>query len=138
MDNWPVERREAVFSDAEDAHEHDITRDWLLEPLPDRCDADDRVHLEECPCCPSVLVYPVDWCEAPGARWHLELRCPNCEWRVRDFYDQDRVDRFDEVLNDATDHLIDALETATRENMTADVERFMAALNAGHIVPFDF
>jgi hypothetical protein len=42
------------------------------------------------------------------------------------------------MLNVATDRVIDALETATRENMTADIERFVAALNADHIVPFDF
>jgi hypothetical protein len=34
--------------------------------------------LEACPGCTSNLVYPVDWHEAEGDAWELELRCPNC------------------------------------------------------------
>jgi hypothetical protein len=130
---------EIVYFDAEGEQE-ELAHRTLSEGLrlPEHTDAADQRSLEVCPCCTSTLVYPIDWREAAGGRWELELRCPNCEWRVRDVFGQDQVEQFDEMLNVATDRVIDALETATRENMTADIERFVAALNADHIVPFDF
>jgi hypothetical protein len=94
--------------------------------------------LEVCPDCASGLVYPTDWHEAASGNWELELRCPECEWCDRAEYDQTTVERYDGALNDATDELIDSLETLTRENMEAEIERFVDALSADHIVPFDF
>jgi hypothetical protein len=94
--------------------------------------------LEMCPDCSSELVYPTDWHEAVSGNWELELRCPECEWCDRAEYDQTTVERYDSALNDATDQLIDSLETLTRENMEAEIERFVSALSADHIVPFDF
>jgi hypothetical protein len=94
--------------------------------------------LENCPDCSSDLVYPTDWHEALSGNWELELRCPECEWCDRAEYDQSTVERYDGALNDATDQLIDSLETLTRENMEAEIERFVKALSADHIVPFDF
>jgi hypothetical protein len=94
--------------------------------------------LEVCPDCASELVYPTDWHEAVSGNWELELRCPECEWCDRAEYDQGTVERYDGALNDATDQLIESLEQLTRENMEAEIERFVAALSADHIVPFDF
>ncbi len=130
---------ETVYFDATEDQD-ELARRELAEGLrlPARTEPDDAHTLEVCRCCTSTLVYPIDWREAPNGRWELELRCPNCEWRVRDVFTQEQVERFDETLNVATDRVIDALETALRENMTADIERFVAALQADHIVPFDF
>jgi hypothetical protein len=94
--------------------------------------------LEVCPDCASELVYPTDWHEAVSGNWELELRCPECEWSDRAEYDQGTVERYDGALNDATDQLIESLEQLTRENMEAEIERFVSALSADHIVPFDF
>jgi hypothetical protein len=94
--------------------------------------------LEVCPDCAGTLVYPTDWHEALSGNWELELRCPECEWGDRAEYDQSTVERYDGSLNDATDQLIDSLEQLTRENMEAEIERFVDALSADHIVPFDF
>jgi hypothetical protein len=94
--------------------------------------------LEVCPDCASGLVYPIDWHEAVSGNWELELRCPECEWSDRAEYDQSTVERYDGALNDATDQLIESLETLTRENMEAEIDRFVSALSADHIVPFDF
>jgi hypothetical protein len=95
-------------------------------------------RLEECPECSSQLVYPVDWREATADAWELELRCPSCEWRHRDVFDQDAVERFDDALNASTDQLIDTLEQVSRDNMRAEIERFVQALENNHILPFDF
>ena len=94
--------------------------------------------LERCPSCESDLVYPVDWREAEDDRWELELRCPACEWHSRDTFDQETVERFDDVLNAATDSLIDTLERVSRDNMRAEIDRFVDALQQDHILPFDF
>jgi hypothetical protein len=104
----------------------------------DSAAAPDVPGLEHCPSCESDLVYPVDWREAEDDRWELELRCPNCEWFARSVHTQDEVERFDEVLNGGTDVLIESLETLTRENMEADIEAFVRALDADLIEPFDF
>jgi hypothetical protein len=94
--------------------------------------------IERCPDCTSDLVYPVDWREADGDRWELELRCPNCEWSDRSVHSQEAVERFDEVLNAGTDELIESLERLSRENMQADIDRFVRALDTDLIQPFDF
>lgn len=99
---------------------------------------EEPLGLELCPECGGDQVYPTDWREAEGDRWELERRCPNCEWTERAEHDQDTVERYDTVLNGGTDALIETLERVTRENMEAEIERFVAALEHGHIEPFDF
>src|ERR671926_149744 len=76
--------------------------------------------------------------EVQEMRWQLALRCPDCEWRHTDTYDAVEVERFDDVLNDATDRLIEELDRVTRENMNEAVDRFRIALDQDGILPFDF
>ena len=59
-------------------------------------------------------------------------------WRNRSTFDQEAVERFDDVLNAATDSLIDTLERVSRDNMQAEIDRFVEALEHDHILPFDF
>ena len=42
------------------------------------------------------------------------------------------------MLNAATDSLIDTLERVSRDNMRAEIDRFVDALQQDHILPFDF
>jgi len=91
-----------------------------------------------CPECTSRLVYPVAWEEAARARWEVSLRCPNCEWRVTDVFEEQTIQRFDETLDRGTEALVADLRQLTRANMEEDVERFIAALTAGHVLPEDF
>lgn len=101
-------------------------------------DEDTAVDLECCPECDSDLVFPVSWRETEDDCWEIELRCPNCEFAERGIYRHTDVERFDEVLNRGTDHLIDDLEQLTRANMEADIDRFVDALASDAITPFDF
>jgi hypothetical protein len=129
---------EIVYFDADEGGD-DAAHRTLADGLKTPGDAETPSRrLEDCANCLSDLVYPVDWQEAPRGQWELELRCPNCEWYGRGVYDQEAVEQFDEVLNVATDRVIEALERAARENMSEEIDRFVAALHAGHIVPFDF
>jgi len=94
--------------------------------------------LHVCPCCESELVYPTDWCPAPRKRWNVDLRCPECEWLGNGNYSQELVDRFDEVLDIGTEQLLTDLQLLARANMEEQVERFVAALRTGQILPEDF
>ena len=49
-----------------------------------------------CPSCSSGLVQPAQWFEQGEGRWHVDLRCPECEWWGRGSFSQDEVDSFDE------------------------------------------
>ena len=83
-------------------------------------------------------MHPIDWHEVEDMRWEISLRCPDCEWSEVERFDQTEVERYDDVLNDATDRLIEELDRITRENMTEAVERFRTALENDDILPFDF
>jgi len=96
----------------------------------------DELHI--CPECDRDLVYPVDWEEASGTHWEVELRCPNCEWREIGTYDQATVDHFDERLDSGSDALVKDLRRLVQANMEAEAERFAAALRANAILPEDF
>ncbi len=56
--------------------------------------APENLHI--CPSCASQLVYPVEWAPVDAAHWHVELRCPECEWTEAGLHEQAVVDRFDE------------------------------------------
>ena len=53
-------------------------------------------------------------------------------------YAQEVVDRFDEALDGGTEQLLDDLNLLARANMEEQVDRFVAALWADHILPEDF
>ena len=95
-------------------------------------------RIELCPRCSGDRVHPTDWNEVEELRWELALRCPDCEWRHTDTFEQPEVERYDDVLNDATDRLIEELDRVTRENMQEAIHRFRAALENDGILPFDF
>jgi hypothetical protein len=65
-------------------------------------------------------------------------RCPNCEWNVTSVFGEDAIQRFDETLDRGTEALVSDLRQLTRANMEEDVERFIHALDAGHLLPEDF
>jgi hypothetical protein len=104
-------------------------------PAPEAEPVDD---LHVCGTCDSELVYPVDWEEAGETHWEVTLRCPNCEWTGTGVFDQDVVERFDEELDRGTEALVRDLKRLMQANMEDEIERFVSALEAGHIVPEDF
>jgi hypothetical protein len=94
--------------------------------------------LHVCPDCSSTLVYPLAWEEAGDEAWELELRCPNCEWHGEGVFAQQVVEQLDEQLDHGTQVLVRDLKQLMHANMEEEVERFIAALRAGHILPMDF
>ena len=99
--------------------------------------ADDR-DLCICEQCGSALVEPVEWAAAGPERWRVALSCPNCDHWTEGVFSQECVDRFDEQLDEGTTILVSELKRLQHANMEEDVERFVAALNVGAILPEDF
>jgi len=98
--------------------------------------ADPGLHV--CPQCESELVQPVDWSEAPQGYWELLLQCPNCFWLDEGVFDQDQVDALEERLDHGLTEMLADLRRLTQANMSEEIERFAAALNADLILPEDF
>ena len=94
--------------------------------------------LEVCPACDSRLVHPVAWTIAGRNRWSVDLRCPDCEWSGGGTFEQSVVERLDEALDRGTEELLDDLKALARANLEGEIDRFAAALHAGHILPEDF
>ena len=53
-------------------------------------------------------------------------------------FEQDTVERFDEELDRGTEALVRDLKRMMQANMEDEIERFVKALQAGHIIPEDF
>lgn len=95
-------------------------------------------ELHICQSCDSDLVYPVDWDEAGTSDWEVLLRCPNC-WAEREGrFTQAEVEAYDEQLDDGADALARCYTRLLRANMAEEIDRFTAALHAGHVLPEDF
>jgi hypothetical protein len=109
--------------------------DTTVAPRPSQQPVED---LHVCATCDSGLVYPVDWEEVGETHWEVQLRCPNCEWQGTGVFEQDVVERFDEELDRGTETLVRDLKRMMQANMEDEIERFVNALQAGHIVPEDF
>jgi hypothetical protein len=104
----------------------------------DRPATEPTQDLHVCGTCDSELVYPIDWEEVGETHWEVRLRCPNCEWTGTGIFEQDTVERFDEELDRGTEALVRDLKRMMQANMEDEIERFVNALQAGHIVPEDF
>ena len=94
--------------------------------------------LHVCPACASPLVHPTDWTPVGTCHWRVELRCPECEWNEAGLYEQATLDRFDEMLDEGIESLLDDLRRLQRSNMEEELQRFTGALSSGLLTPDDF
>ncbi len=106
--------------------------------MHDRALRSHPVELHVCPECDCELVLPLAWEEAGPAQWEVTLHCPNCDWVGGGVYDEELVERFDEVLDRGTEALVRDLQRLMRANMEDEIDRFLAALAADAIWPMDF
>ena len=94
--------------------------------------------LHVCPRCAGELVNPLEWDEDSPGRWHILMRCPDCDL-VRDgVFGQALVERLDEELDRATGALLSDLKRLTHANMVEEIEVFSRALQLDLIGPSDF
>ncbi|MFL5925162.1 MAG: hypothetical protein ACJ74S_14540 [Gaiellaceae bacterium] len=100
--------------------------------------AEPHQDLHVCHDCDSRLVYPVEWEEAGPEDWSVVLQCPNCQVCREGVFTQETVELFDEELDRGADALARDYKRLTRANMSDEIDRFAAALEAGAILPEDF
>lgn len=94
--------------------------------------------LSVCPTCQGDLVQPLTWGEADEGRWELMLECPNCWWTETAVYERDQVERLEDKLDEGLADMIADVRRLSQANMAADVDRFIAAMQADLILPEDF
>lgn len=109
--------------------------DRSASPIP-HLDTDGDLHV--CGACAAELVHPVTWKQEGAAHWRVTLRCPNCEWTGTGVFGQAAVDRFDAELDRGVAVMVRDLNGLMTANMKDEIERFVSALHADHIVPSDF
>lgn len=95
-------------------------------------------ELYVCPTCRGELVQPLEWSECEEGRWELTLECPNCWWTESSVYERDQVERLEDKLDEGLADMIADLKRLSQANMAADVDRFIAAMQADLILPEDF
>src|SRR5262245_24384127 len=91
-----------------------------------------------CPSCASPSVQPVEWFEQGGGSWHVDLRCPDCDWWGRGSFRQAEVDSFDQKLDSGAQELVEDLRALTRANMEEEIASFTAAIADDLVLPEDF
>ena len=124
--------------DHRDAERIALPPDPPVDSVPTERSPRQATPLHVCPACGSHLVHPTDWEESGRTHWLVSLRCPNCEWRGWGRYDQEAIERFDEELDRGSEALSSDLRRLVRANNEEEVERFVAALRADHVLPEDF
>ena len=118
--------------------DHAAAAEVAEETAPVAAPAEETRDLHLCVNCESELVYPVHWEEAGPDSWHILLRCPDCEWSESGVFPQGQCDRFDDELEAGTEALTRDFKRLVTANMAEEIERFIAALDADAIQPFDF
>jgi hypothetical protein len=117
--------------------------DPLLPPdrddrAPEHPSAKPQQDLHVCLECSSVLVHPVQREGSGNENWSTLLHCPNCDVYREGIFSQQTVEAFDEELDRGANALLRDYKRLMRENMAAELERFVRALNADAILPEDF
>jgi hypothetical protein len=95
-------------------------------------------ELHRCAACDSHLVQPIAWAEASEGQWELTLECPNCGMAETGPFHRDEIERLEEHLDDGLAEMLGDLQRLTQANMTDELDRFAAALQADLILPEDF
>jgi hypothetical protein len=101
-------------------------------------DAPPRPGLHLCPECESPLMQPLQWREVQPRSWALTLLCPNCDCLNDGVFAQEQVDRFEEQLDRGLAEMLSDLRRLTQANMSEEIDRFVAGLQADLILPEDF
>jgi hypothetical protein len=134
--------------------EHQTGQRVVFSLLPDGSDAEVLVTAQEardlrrvpgseaaeilCGSCCSDLVFPVDWQSTSETMWLVKLRCPECDAEYDEPMERWLVERFVAQLHTQKRALAGELARFTLSAFALETERFVAALNAGHIQPDDF
>jgi hypothetical protein len=94
--------------------------------------------LHQCRLCHDDYVVPV-WCEeVDDERWHMLLRCAQCDTYRDVVVSADIAKAYERDLQRGTDEMVASLERIERERMIAELQVFAAALEHDLIDATDF
>jgi DNA-directed RNA polymerase subunit RPC12/RpoP len=91
-----------------------------------------------CPECASHLVQLQSWKELSNGSLLLHLRCPECELRIADTFEERLVAEYDRTLVEARKAITAGYEHLVRHNMAEFADGFTAALEMDLIGADDF
>lgn len=94
--------------------------------------------LHVCVACDSELVYPVQREASAPQHWSVLLRCPNCNLYREGVFTRDAVECLHDELERGACALTRDYKRLMRANVAEEIDRFVAALDAGAILPEDF
>ena len=87
----------------------------------------------------------MDECHETPTGWHLTLWCSVCYVVSERTVTQEQADRYDEHLDDQRREVVRSLENLERlhakddrKRFEREAERFIRAIQGGHILPEDF
>ena len=83
-------------------------------------------------------MHPIWWEKADDDAWQVALRCPSCEWVVGGRFEQKLLDQLERELDRGDAELEADLALLTHANTVDQIDRFIRALDADAIQPFDF
>jgi formate dehydrogenase maturation protein FdhE len=95
-------------------------------------------ELHICPACTSPLITLVNVVGTGSGQWHLRLRCPECESFHEVVCTEPGLARLEQELCRGMAALQRELDRLVRVQFEEDAERFIDALYADAILPFDF
>ena len=81
---------------------------------------------------------PLSWSETGDEQWELELMCPNCGWTTTGIFTQSEIEELEDRLEEGLSEMLADLHRLAQANMSDEVDRFIAALDANGILPEDF
>jgi hypothetical protein len=110
-----------------------LSRKLFASPAPAQ-----RRRAVVCPECGSPLVQPQGWKELPHGVVLLHFRCPECQVRSSDTFEQRVVEEYDQTLLEARKAITAGYERIVRQNMTDFAAGFIAALERDLIDADDF
>jgi hypothetical protein len=94
--------------------------------------------LHRCPDCRQPFVCPMEWETAGEEHWRMQLRCGACgAWREV-LVTNDEASEFDLVLDRHCAQILRAVRKLELEEMEADLETFVTALDRDLIDASDF
>src|SRR4051812_41538043 len=95
-------------------------------------------ELIECPSCRRPFVVPAHVLDAiDGDRFVIELSCNDCGWLSVETHDDRTLEELDRELDRQTAHMEAAPSLMSTAAQVEWTQRFVAALNAGEILPED-
>lgn len=108
-----------------------------LEITPVKSEGPTRLHICPKPECNGVFVYHQAKKEVDNGKWHLWLRCPDCEYCYDDVFDEESMYALYDEMDRGFESSLTELNAFALSLVQADTERLIKNINDGQILPED-